>query len=353
MAASRETQITKKQKFFRDLFNFEGPPPGHALRVEPPTVGDIKLIHSDDIEARAQMGKSMLEYDIKCREEIGDDRVPTLRPWSGTEIFAAAYGCPVHVAPDGIPFALPLVETAGEADKLKKPDMSAKSLSDIFKICDRMVELCGEDYPVRVCDLQSPFDIASLIWKKENFFVALVDTPDAVHTLLRKTTATLIEFLETFKSRYKNVCLDSFYLMWLPPELGIKVSEDEVGSLSVEMYSEFCYPYLEQLSKKFGGISLHCCARAEHQWDGFLELPGLRFLNFVHPTVSLEKAVRKFSGRAVLAPTGTNGHKDLQDYVRECLKYFTPDTRFVFIINAESLESAKGLHNELRKIIEK
>ena len=347
----RSELIREKQKFFRDIFNLNIPSPRYALRVEPPTVGDVKLISSDDIEARAQMGKKMLEYDIKCLEEIGDDRVPTLRAWSGTEIFAAAFGCPVHVAPDGMPFALPLVETAEEADKLKKPDMSVKPLSDIFKICDRMVELCSEEYPVRVCDIQSPFDIASLIWKKENFFVALVDAPDAVHTLLRKTTDTLMEFLDTFKSRYKNVCLDHFAQIWLPPKLGIKVSEDEVGSLSEEMYYEFCYPYLEQLSKRFGGISLHCCARAEHQWDGFLKLPGLRYLNFVHPTVSLEKAIKKFSGRALLAPTGMNGHKYPQDYVRECLKYFTPDTRFAFIINAESLESAKRLHDELRNII--
>ncbi|NOZ64386.1 MAG: hypothetical protein GXO71_05565 [Caldiserica bacterium] len=101
--------VKEKRQFFRNLFNFDGPSPGYALRVEPPTVDEVKLLSSDGIEDRAQMGKSMLEYDIRCLREIGDDRVPMLWAWSGTEVFAAAYGCPVHITLDGAPFALPLL----------------------------------------------------------------------------------------------------------------------------------------------------------------------------------------------------------------------------------------------------
>lgn len=73
----------------------------------------------------------------------------------------------------------------------------------------------------------------------------------------------------------------------------------------------------------------------------------------MHPAVSLERAIKKFSGATVLVPLGMNGHENLHDYVRECLKYFNSDTRFVFIISTKSLESAKSLHGELRRIIER
>ncbi len=50
----------------------------------------------------------------------------------------------------------------------------------------------------------------------------------------------------------------------------------------------------KQLSNEFGGISIHCCANAEHQLDGFANLPGLKYINLMHPVVSLEKAVNTF-----------------------------------------------------------
>ena len=80
-------------------------------------------------------------------------------------------------------------------DRLEEPDISRGPLGEIFALGDRLVELCGPGYPVRICDIQSPLDIGALIWEKSAFFMALYEEPEAVHRLLRKVTDTLTAFI--------------------------------------------------------------------------------------------------------------------------------------------------------------
>jgi len=115
------------------------------------------------------MGKRALEHDLRCLKQIGDDRVPMLHCWTGTEVFAAAFGSPVEYPEHSMPFAMPAVGGADDADRLEEPDIYSGSLGAIFQLADRMVALCGPGYPVRICDVQSPFDIAALIRDKEAF----------------------------------------------------------------------------------------------------------------------------------------------------------------------------------------
>ena len=176
---------TPQQEFLVDLLSPERPHPGHGVRVQPfgSAYWDVRTLVHGSVEDRAQHGRRMLEMDLRALDAIGDDRVPWLHCWSGTEVFAAAFGSPVHRPENDMPFALPAVATGSEADRLREPDIFAGPLGEIFAIGDRMVELCGTGYPVRICDIQSPFDVASLVWEKGEFFVALIEDPEAVHRL--------------------------------------------------------------------------------------------------------------------------------------------------------------------------
>ena len=73
-------------------------------------------------------------------------------------------------------------------------------------------------------------------------------------------------------------------------EGGITVSEDEVGAVSSEMFAEFFRDELVALSERYGGIGVHCCAHAQHQWDHFKSLPGLRLLNLNQPHAVVAEA---------------------------------------------------------------
>ncbi len=347
-------QIEKKKQFFSDLFT--GPFPGHGVRVDirPEEVGRRRrnnILSKGDVETRGQLGAELFRNDCRMLELVDDDRVPWLHVWSGTAVFAEAFGCPVFKKDGFAPSALPCISSSEEAEKLEAPDILSGPIRKLFDIADRMIELCGEDHPVRICDMQSPFDIAAQIWDRKSFFLALIDHPQAVHRLLRLTTDTLTHFVKELTLRYKNVCLVHYPELWMPPDLGVTVSEDEAGAISPAAFEEFCLPYLEELSTTFGGISLHCCAAAEHQWDNFLKLPKLRYMNLWHPPASVPSEIERFSGKVVLAPGGSGQHSEYKDFVSECMELAKPDTRFFFFTSVDDIEKAPKLCKEIRKIL--
>jgi uroporphyrinogen-III decarboxylase len=345
--------LTATRQFNLDLFG--GPFPGHGVRVNAPGPADRTVLTHGSVEARARMGQAMFEWERACAEAIGDDRVPMAHIWTGTDVFAAAFGSPVHRPADEMPFALPAVFNAEQADRLGEPSLEDGPLGELFALGDRLMELCGDGVTLRIADIQSPFDIAALIWEKESFFRALVEQPEAAHRLLAKVTATLGRFIAAFVARYRNPCLVHYPELWLPPAWGVCLSEDDIGSISPRHFRSFCLPYLRRLAGEFGGISMHSCANGQHQWPDFLGLAGLRYLNLFHPPTSLEKAIATFSGRAVLAPSVQPtpdgpfcGHATYTGFVEECLALARPDTRFFFIASAPDVAEARALAREIK-----
>jgi len=81
--------LTTNRQFNLDLFG--GLFPGHGVRINVPGPADRKVLAHGTLEERAQMGRAAFEWDRQCAEAIGDDRIPMLHIWTGTDIFAAAF----------------------------------------------------------------------------------------------------------------------------------------------------------------------------------------------------------------------------------------------------------------------
>jgi len=341
-----EENLTSAQQRYVDLFTSpEATAPIVRVLVYDPE--DARIVSRGTLDEKVAMSCRAFERDCRVTEATGQDAVPMLHVSTGTEVFAAAFGSPVHRPEDSKPFALPAVDDAGGADALELPDVLSGPLGETFEWGDRLVAQYGERHPVRICDVQSPFGIAALIWQKERFLMALFETPDAAHRLLRKVTDTLIAYVREFLRRYAQPCLVHYPPIWMPPEWGMCLSEDEAGTISREHFVEFCAPYLRDLSEAFGGISLHCCARSEHVWPEFAALPGLRYVNLSHPDTSLVKAVETFSGQAALLPSCSHERLDVVDLVRDAMAHATPETRFIFVRGASSLDEARALYDRL------
>ena len=192
-----------------------------------------------------------------------------------------------------MPFALPLVHNAKEASKLKVPDLSASSLSVLFEIADKLREKAGEDAIFMLPDIQSPLDIAALIWEKTDFYVALVEEPEAVLEVMEKVKTLLVSFFDTWFERYGNEYIAHYPYYYMKG--GITLSEDEVGSMSPHMFTQFALPNLTELSEHYGGIGIHCCANARHQWDNFLKVPDLKLINLAQPEEIIKEAYKYFA----------------------------------------------------------
>lgn len=335
------------RQFLSDLF--AGPFRGHAIVIETTTeVEDYSdwdpAVSGSPVKKWVPEIISRYEERVRVHEAIGDDAVPYASLWTGTALFAAAFGSPVHVSAESVPCALPFVTTAAEADKLATPDLTARPLERMFELGQMVREVVGPGVPIGIPDIQSPFDIAALIWRKEDLFVALHEEPDPVKRLVEKCHVLLASFVEEFKRVFPECNLCHCPYMWAPPGLGCWLSEDEVGSMNQAMFREFCLPSLVRLSEQFGGLFMHCCAAADHQYSEFNKIPNLRGINRVFQAPGPRPAIEAFAGRTVLVQAWMT-----EDQVMEMVDMALPNSRFAFDMQVADIDEGKALYERLRK----
>lgn len=224
---------------------------------------------------------------------LHDDLVPAFNMLTGTEIFAEALGCSVHRPDDNMPFALPLIHSPEEVSKVRVPELSRSTLAYHFEMADELARRAGPEAVFRMVDIQSPMDIAALVMEKSAFLMAMLEAPDAVHELAEKARTLLMAFLDEWFRRYGRGFVAHYPDYYMPH--GMTLSEDEVGVVDSGMFEDFFLPHLNALSERYGGIGMHCCANARHQWAQFKRIRGLRMLNICQPRETLLAAYREFT----------------------------------------------------------
>jgi len=244
---------------------------------------------------QARIDWAMRSYERR-REAVAwldDDTIPFLEPYTGTEIFAQALGCTVAYPDDNMPFARPMIESAAELHRVKVPELSASTLALLFDIADELRRRAGPDALMRLIDVQSPMDIAALVWDKNTFYAALIESPAAVKELAGRVKELLVAFLDRWFARYGGAFMAHYPQYYM--SRGLTLSEDEVGAVSPEMFDALFLPELADLSARYDGLGMHCCANARHQWEGFKRIPDLRLLNLVQPMEVCAEALGYFS----------------------------------------------------------
>jgi hypothetical protein len=173
------------------------------------------------------------------------------------------------------------------------PNLEAEPLARVFDLADELRQWAGPDSIVRLPDQQIPLDITALIWEKQSFYTALVDDPGPVERLVAKVKSLQFAFLDEWFRRYGRPAVAHFPDYLLPR--GVSLSADEVGALSPAMFERFVLPELSAFGARYGGLGVHCCAHARHQWDGFARVPDLMLLNLHQPDPVLRDAYRRFA----------------------------------------------------------
>lgn len=252
--------------------------------------------------ARERIDWAYGRYEVQCEnvEKLQDDTVPRLIMLTGTEIFAEAFGCPVQYPSNNNPFALPLVYSAEEAAKVRVPRLEDTRLPILFDMADRLWEKAGKGTLFSLPDLQTPMDIAALIWEKSDFFASMLTEPEAVKELGLKVRELLTAFLDEWFRRYGKAHWAHFPDYYM--ENGVTISEDEIGSVSPAAFREFFAPELDYLSDRYGGIGIHSCANARHQWQNLARVKGLRFINVCQPKEMTKLSVDYFKNVCAQVP---------------------------------------------------
>ena len=197
-----DERLTRWQAFVNEgignfMFHVHYPMPDLEAQLPP-----VPPLWPDKVNERIE--RRWAEYEIMRRnaELVDDDRVPYISNVTGTEIFAEAFGCEVHRPDNTNPFALPIVHSAVEADRITVPELGMSSLAYLFDIADELYRRGGPGVIMKPVDIQSPMDIVALIWGKEDLFCAMIDTPEAVKALADKVRALLVAFFDEWRERY-------------------------------------------------------------------------------------------------------------------------------------------------------
>lgn len=247
-------------------------------------------------QARIDWALRQYERALQRTQWLHDDAVPGVHPYTGTEIFAQAFGSPVHLPGDNMPFARPAIYDRSGLSALRPPSIDGAVLGELFELARALRERAGKDALMTLPDIQSPLDIAALIWEKADFLVAMIDEADAVLALCDMTERTLTEFLDRWFAEF-----GTDYMAHYPDYFmrgGLTLSEDEIGEFSAPMFEQFCLGALNRLSRRYGGIGIHCCANSRHQWEGLKQVEGLRLINLVQPPKLIKEAYSVFADTA-------------------------------------------------------
>jgi len=235
------------------------------------------VLNAENKRRRIDWAKRLYEWQIRDAESFEDDSLPCLHVVTGTEIFAECFGCHVVYPQDNMPFALPCVFDSAAASRLKTPKLEDTPLMMLFEIADELRRFAGEDALLRIPDMQCPVDVAALIWDKNDFFPAMIEEPEAVLELAEKAQELQISFLDEWFMRYGTRYIAHYPNYYM--EGGITMSVDEIGSVSPEMFRTFFAGEINALSRRYGGVGIHCCADSRKQWDNLRQVQGLRLLN--------------------------------------------------------------------------
>ena len=350
-----EKIVARNEAFLRNIYK-KGPVEGHGFVCTPAYIStsdaqgrDYTLTDRPIPELASPIIKNY-ERRIQLLQASEHDGVPHVDITTGTHIFAAAFGSAVHTYEDNNPIALPLVSTPDAADQLEVPDIwKTPVLYRIFEMAYEIRKRLGSDVPHTPPDIQTGFDVACMVWDKQEIFIAMIDEDrkEAVKRLVDKCAMLVKEFLTSFLEEFPNVnpciCPDT----WAPPEMGPWVSNDECGSLSNHMFEEFCLPEMVELSEHFGGLAMHCCAQAEHQFESFKKIPNFYAFNRVEAAEGYAPLLKHFAGPE--DPVHVLCQMD-DETVEMLIHEGSPDMRYIFTCDQMNKEDSKKWLEKMRRI---
>jgi len=288
-------------------------------------------------------------YQMRLRyhEALGDDAVPLAKIGTGTHLYAAAFGCTVHRFENDNPCAVPCVLSVADADKLTEPDIwSSPTLYRVFELARLVRDELGPDVPLGPPDMQSGFDTAALVWDKADFLCALADpdTAPAARRVIDICARLFKRFITELYREFPGMSPCHCPSAW-SPNLGPWLSNDECGAISCAHFREFALPELIDLAESFGGLGMHCCADAEHQFDLFRTIPHFYAFN------------RVAAKRGYLPILDTLGGPDgpvhvLQwisnEQIRELRTQAPAGTRFIFCHDVTSVDEGRVWLEQMR-----
>lgn len=220
---------------------------------------------------------------LEAQSRVGEDYLPAFNCIIGTCALASAFGGEYRQEENGLFWIKPIIEKPEDVYRIACPSPLGGLVGKAVDIYHHVLDGINGYIPPRVPDMQGPLNTASMLWRQEDFILAMYDHPAEVHHLLSVVTDYMISVYRHFLDTYKDTRAVSWPFIYMPHELGVGMTEDLTGLLSPDLYREFGLPYVNRVSRAFGGIYIHCCGRFKAHWPVYKDIENLRGLDTMHP----------------------------------------------------------------------
>jgi len=288
------------------------------------------------------------------QEQVYDFSVPHLKTGIGLGAIAASFGAQCVWNDQSDAWIEPLIGPDPKAvNDLALPDPRSSGMNAFILERIQYFQEHGE-FPLQPCNIASPLTTASYLWGYSDFLAALVDHPAEVHHLLELVTQATIDFVRIQMSAIKSLWSLSHEDWYMPPGMGIRVSDDVLAVISPKHYREFGVRYNDLLSKEFGGIVIHSCGNIVHQVPTILEIENLRAIDLALPHNDPVKLRDAAAGRTALTMRywiqdwENRDMPDLEQYTDQMVELF--GTRGILLqMQTPSLQDALDLAIRLRQ----
>lgn len=223
-------------------------------------------------------------------------------PGGSTCMFPLGLGCRPTRTSEGTLWIEKLITDPAQVKDIGIPDIYDGAPGDILRQMADMSRSLPHGELVRCPDVQSPLGVAELMWD-ESFYMALIDTPDAVHELCDKITSYIIAFVKEFNrlcGPRLNPC--GFPLVWADGP-GTMIADDTMTLVSPAMHEEFSLPYVNRIADECGPLYYHSCTWRKPYYANIHKIRNVRAYNW-NPGNSDDFAVlvREFGGKAMITP---------------------------------------------------
>lgn len=174
---------------------------------------------------------------------------------------AEAFGAKVQFFTDEVPAVVgQLVSDLDEAEELEVPDLTKGRAAT----CVEGIRLAKEritDKPV-LAGMIGPYSLAGRLMDVTEIMYVCYDEPEAVHAVLEKATAYLIQYAGAMKQAGAD---------------GIVIAEPLAGILSPDMAAEFSHPYVKKVveamqTEEFAVIYHNCGNSVSHMLPGIFSI---------------------------------------------------------------------------------
>ncbi len=212
-------------------------------------------------------------------EGLDDAYLPHIDTFLGTPLIASAFGGTVRFFDDKDPWIEEaVIQDPRDIDRLKRPDPAKTGLTGrILGYIEHWKMQLKDRLPLTMTDLQGPLSVAIDLMGASRFYMALYDEPRRVKSLLQMISEVTITFLKKFIPLVEQEDgIHEWTGLFFPRSRGVcRLSEDNLISLSPEMYREFIHPYNEMILGEVGGGIVHWCGDGSNNFETVLTTRGL------------------------------------------------------------------------------